>query len=106
MSRCSLAAHNHSGIDYLAGPGDRPEIQMVIDDFRDQEGIISIESFRGKRRPTIDVPDRELSARADYEVRNPLLWLDALVKMIVTGEHHAHVVPGEERLQRFPQSDV
>jgi hypothetical protein len=45
------------------------------------------------------------SRRAHDEVVDAVLWLDALVDVIVTGEHDLHTVLDEQRLEPRPDVD-
>ena len=55
--------------------------------------------------PPVDVARPQLAPRPHDEVRDPLLRLHALVEVVVAGEHDAHVVLHEERLEHFAQAE-
>jgi hypothetical protein len=60
--------------------------------------MVDVEAARGQRR-LADVAAPQLGGRARDEVVDPALGPDALVEVLVTGEHHGDAVSHEQRLE-------
>ena len=54
----------------------------------------------------VEVSLAQLAARADHEVDDAVLRLDALVDVVVSGEDHADAVLEEHRLQHLPLGQI
>ena len=102
----ALAAREDTRVDGLARARDGVKVHLVADDFSGHERQVGIESLRRKARPSVDVARPQLASGPDDKVRDPLLRLNALVEVVVPGEHDAHVVLQEERLEHFAQAEV
>src|SRR5205085_5503000 len=76
---------NHSGVDARAGSRHRLEEQLVAVDFDEHERLVPIE-VGGSHRGRPHVARAELAARPGDEVGDPLLRLEALVDVVVSGD--------------------
>ena len=86
-----------------SGPGLETHLATVY--FNEHERIIPIERRRGRfARP--HVAFAQLTSGAADEVRNPLLWFDSLVHMVVAREDDVDTVLQEQRFERDAQGDV
>ena len=100
------AAHHDARVDGLALAGDYLERHLVAGNLCCHERQVGVEALRGDARAPVDVPRSKLAARPDDEVGDALLGLDPLVEVVVPGEHDAHVVFQEQRLQHVAQAQV
>src|SRR5215207_427409 len=86
--RCLLAeVGDDAGVHGLAGAGDDLEVHLVLDDLEEHEGEVFVERLLRQGRARLHVALAELPARARDEVVDALLRLDALVEVLVPGQH-------------------
>ena len=97
---------DHSGIHDLAAAGHDAEVHRVAVDLGGHEGQVGVEAAGGQAGRGIDVAGPQLAAGSDHEVDDALLRLDALVEVVVAGQHDADVVFQEQRLQHLAQAEI
>src|SRR4029079_4071365 len=101
-----LPAFDDPGVDHLPGLRDRVEVELIAGDLGDEKRLFHGVGVGGEPRAAIDVALPQLTARSDYEVGDALLRHDALVDVVVAGEHHADAVLQEERLERLARPQI
>jgi hypothetical protein len=62
-----------------------------------EEGLVGVEGFRGEVALS-DIARPQLGRATGDEVMHAMLWLDALVEMVVSGQGERHAVLDEQRL--------
>src|SRR5687768_3648287 len=79
---------------------DRLKEELVADDLHEHERIFAIVAVEGQLRfPQVALP--QLSRRANDEVGDAFLRLDALVEVLVSGDHDVDAMFDEHRLEQI-----
>src|SRR6187200_3484699 len=92
-----LGKRQGTGVDWLAVARQDLELHGVFPELGEYEGEVGVEAGSGQRSLP-DVPLTQLGRTTFDEVVDPVLRLDALVEVFVSGEHDVHAVLDEQRL--------
>jgi hypothetical protein len=95
----AISLDDDSGVDGLTRTADGLKVQLVAGQLHQDEVTVLVVA-RGhdvRRPPNVSLAQRAAPTR--NEIRDPALWDEALVEMLVAGEHDVDITLDEHRLE-------